>query len=158
MCAETVVMRTAFYRLWRYFHLRDRENPERFNQPSYCYGTNWGTGSCDNGGVHTNRGVQNNVFYRLSQGGTFSRYGRNITVQDLGVAAAGKIAMYVNMYLLTSTAQYDDSRRAWINASNINGFDTNNVKTAWEVAGFYNMPWFTVPPNFASAFPSWLKI
>ena len=50
--------------------LRDMSDPKSYGDPDTYQGTNWATGPADNGGVHTNSGVQNFWFYLLTVGGT----------------------------------------------------------------------------------------
>ena len=78
--------------------LRDLRNPQRFGQPSYYLGTNWYSGSGDNGGVHYNSGVQNFAFYLLSEGGTGSNDGHPYNITGLGAPWRREIALYANMY------------------------------------------------------------
>ncbi|MGL1900896.1 MAG: M4 family metallopeptidase, partial [Fibrobacterales bacterium] len=115
--------------------LRDLRDPQRYQQPSYYQGTHWYSGSGDNGGVHYNSGVQNFVFYLLSEGGVGSNDGFPYDIDGIGIEAAGEIAMYANMYLLTSSSQYRDSRDAWILAATTLGHDASIVEAVWAAAG-----------------------
>ena len=45
--------------------IRDMSNPNSRSQPDTYKGTYWYTGTADNGGVHTNSGVGNFMFYLL---------------------------------------------------------------------------------------------
>ncbi|MCB9497668.1 MAG: S8 family serine peptidase [Fibrobacteria bacterium] len=123
--------------------LRDLRDPQRYGQPSYYLGTNWYTGSSDNGGVHTNSGVQNHAFYLLSEGGSGTNDGHPYAVTALGIEAAGRVAMYANMYLLTSGSNYQDSRDAWIQAASVLGIATEPVEQAWAAVGV--LPQVAVP-------------
>jgi len=50
---------------------RSMENPNAYDDPDTYFGQNWASlGGSDNGGVHTNSGVQNFWFYLLSEGGS----------------------------------------------------------------------------------------
>ncbi len=51
--------------------LRDMQTPTNFGQPDHY--DNRYTGADDNGGVHTNSGIMNHVYYLLSEGGTHSQ-------------------------------------------------------------------------------------
>lgn len=115
--------------------LRDLRNPQRFGQPSYYGGTNWYTGSGDNGGVHYNSGVQNFAFYLLSEGGTGSNDGHSYNITGLGNQAAAAIALYANRYLLTSASQYRDAREAWILAATTLGYNAQTVRDVWTACG-----------------------
>ena len=50
--------------------IRDMSNPNAYQQPDTYNGTYWATGTGDNGGVHTNSGVGNFMFYLLVTGGS----------------------------------------------------------------------------------------
>ncbi|HMA65347.1 MAG TPA: M4 family metallopeptidase, partial [Chitinispirillaceae bacterium] len=115
--------------------LRDLQNPNRFGQPSYYLGTNWYAGSGDNGGVHINSGVQNFAFYLLTEGGSGTNDGHPYNITGLGLNQASEIAMYANIYLLTSASQYRDSRDAWMFAATILGYDTATVSAVWTAVG-----------------------
>ncbi len=97
--------------------LRDMGNPGAYGDPD-TYGTNdpnWYTGAGDNGGVHTNSGVQNHWFYILCQGESGTNYNsQTYNVTGIGISKAEKIAFRDNCYYLTANAQYIDSRNASI--------------------------------------------
>jgi Zn-dependent metalloprotease/subtilisin family serine protease len=115
--------------------LRDMRDPQRYGQPSYYKGTYWYSGAGDNGGVHYNNGVQNFAFYLLAEGGTGTNDGVPYSITGLGIEVAGEIAMYANMYLLTSSAQFQDAREAWLLAASTLGYDTQNVAAVWTAVG-----------------------
>ncbi len=115
--------------------LRDLRDPQRYGNPSYYMGTYWYTGSGDNGGVHYNSGVQNHAFYLLAEGGSGSNDGHPYNLTGMGVDTAGEIAMYANMYLLTSSSQYRDARNGWIQAAVSLGYDADRVSDAWAAVG-----------------------
>jgi Zn-dependent metalloprotease/subtilisin family serine protease len=115
--------------------LRDLRDPLRYGNPSYYLGTSWYTGSGDNGGVHYNSGVQNKLFYLLAEGGSGTNDGHPYNLTGIGIDTAGQIAMYANMYLLTSFSQYRDARNAWIQAAVTLGYDGNRVSDAWAAVG-----------------------
>lgn len=48
--------------------IRNMQNPNQYKNPDTYNGTYWATGTADQGGVHTNSGVQNHWFYILSMG------------------------------------------------------------------------------------------
>lgn len=84
--------------------IRDMKNPPNFQQPdsmesSYYYG-----GSEDNGGVHTNSGVNNKAAYLITDGGTFNGQ----TVSGLGIDKTAKIYYEVQRNLLTSASDYQN--------------------------------------------------
>ncbi len=115
--------------------LRDLRDPQRFQQPSYYLGTFWYDGPDDNGGVHTNSGVQNFAFYLLTEGGKGENDGHPYDIEGLGLEAAADIANYANMYILTSNAQYHDSREAWILAAATLDYDVSTVEQVWNAVG-----------------------
>ncbi|MGL1903364.1 MAG: M4 family metallopeptidase [Fibrobacterales bacterium] len=115
--------------------LRDMQNPNRFSQPKFYKGPYWYSGSSDNGGVHTNSGVQNYVFYLLAEGGAGVNNGTSYSVIAMGIEQAGEIAMHANMYNLSSNATYADSRDAWILAATSLGYSTVQVQAAWAAVG-----------------------
>ncbi|MFC1584981.1 M4 family metallopeptidase [Fibrobacterota bacterium] len=131
--------------------LRDLRDPQKFGQPSYYLGTYWYTGSGDNGGVHYNSGVQNFAYYLLSEGGTGTNDGHAYSITGIGYQAAGEIAMYANIYLLTSSSQYRDSREAWVLAATILGYDVPTVEDVWTACGVLE------PINNLTASPSSLS-
>ncbi len=114
---------------------RDLRDPKRYGQPSYYKGEHWHFGMDDNGGVHTNSGVQNFAFYLLAQGGNGSNEGHSYNISGLGTDAAARIAMRANMVYLTPTSGYHDSRQAWLNAARDLGYPTKTVAAVWTAVG-----------------------
>ena len=88
---------------------RNMSNPPAYGDPDkmtstlydrrQTYDPNW-----DNGGVHTNSGVNNKAVYLMVAGGTFNGY----TINALGWEKVGAIYYEVNTNLLTSGADYSD--------------------------------------------------
>jgi Zn-dependent metalloprotease len=115
--------------------LRDMRDPHRGFQPSYYHGTYWYYGSGDNGGVHTNSGVQNFAFYLLAEGGTGTNDGQPYDITGIGRTAASEVAMRANTVYLSSSSQYIDSREAWISAADDLGYDTATVEDVWDAVG-----------------------
>ena len=73
--------------------IRNMANPNAFQDPDTYKGTYWNATSSDNGGVHTNSGVQNFWFYLLVNGGTGTNdKNTNYGVTGLGIDKAAKIA------------------------------------------------------------------
>lgn len=118
--------------------LRDMRNPKAYGQPSYYKGEYWYSGTDDNGGVHTNSGVQNFAFYLLAYGGTGSNEGTPYSIQGIGSAAAAKVAMRANTVYLTSTAKYLDSRRAWVRAARDLGHPVQTLHAVWNAVGVFD--------------------
>jgi len=72
---------------------RSLQNPNAFGDPDTYLGTNWYTGTGDNGGVHTNGQVIGHWFYLLSIGGSGTNdIGNAYTVNGIGIAQAQAIA------------------------------------------------------------------
>ncbi|GIV42296.1 MAG: hypothetical protein KatS3mg034_1606 [Vicingaceae bacterium] len=90
---------------------RNMANPNQFNDPDTYYGTYWYTGTADNGGVHTNSGVQNFWFYLLTTGGSGTNdIGNNYSVTGQGIAKAQAIAFRNLTVYLSANSQYIDAR------------------------------------------------
>ena len=91
--------------------LRNMQNPKLFNNPRCYKSTYWYTGSADNGGVHTNSGVQNWWYYLISEGGSGTNDPGNIyKVDSIGIIKAEQIAYRSLTYYLTTSSQYADAR------------------------------------------------
>ncbi len=98
--------------------IRDFTNPNRFRDPDTYYGNFYKLDTADNGGVHTNSGVQNYWFYLLSVGGT----GRNdnndpFQVSGIGIEKAAKIAYRNLTCYLNPFATFAASREGSIQAA-----------------------------------------
>ena len=100
--------------------IRSLSAPNNYNQPNTYLGNFWHSGPSDNGGVHTNSGVQNKWFYILANGDTgindFSNY---YNVSGIGMTKAAQIAYYALTSILMNSSQYSDSRQATITAAKI---------------------------------------
>ncbi len=83
---------------------RDMRNPPAFGDPDKMTSPLYYTGLSDNGGVHTNSGVNNKAVYLMTEGGKFN--GR--TVQGIGIAKVAKIYYRAQTTLLTSGSDYGD--------------------------------------------------
>ncbi len=90
---------------------RNMQDTKEDGHPDTYLGQHWFTSSGDNGGVHTNSGVQNHWFYLLTEGGngvndrldTFS-------VAGLGMDTAALIAFHNLRYYLTESSNHYDAR------------------------------------------------
>lgn len=72
----------------------------------------------DYGGVHTNSGVQNFMYYLLVNGGSGTNdNGLRYSVSGIGINAASDIAYQALTNYLTSASQYPDARNAWVHAA-----------------------------------------
>lgn len=95
--------------------LRSMSYPRSKGQPDTYLGTNWATGTGDNGGVHTNSGVLNHWFYIVTAGksGTNNAtpaFAYNVT--GIGMAKSAQIAYYAERDYLTPNSNYADARQA----------------------------------------------
>ncbi len=128
--------------------IRDMSNPNARNQPDTYNGTFWYTGGNDQGGVHTNSGVQNFWFYLLSIGGTGTNdIGVAYTVQGIGIDKAAKIAFRNLTVYMTNNANFANARAGAISAAtDLFGASSNEVTqviNAWCAVGVGN----TCVPN-----------
>ena len=90
---------------------RSMENPGANGDPDTYFGGNWFTGTGDNGGVHTNSGVQNFWFYLLSTGGSGTNdQGDAYNVANIGIDKAGEVAFRNLTVYLTPSSNYEDAR------------------------------------------------
>ncbi|MEN8251705.1 MAG: M4 family metallopeptidase, partial [Bacteroidota bacterium] len=127
--------------------IRSLQNPNANGDPDTYLGTNWAStcGTCsDNGGVHTNSGVQNYWFYLLGVGnGTVTTgtndNGNSYSVSGVGFGAARAIAYRNNVVKLTTNSNYASARAGAIaSAEDIYGACSNEViqvKNAWYAVG-----------------------
>ncbi|MCI5058635.1 MAG: PKD domain-containing protein [Flavobacteriales bacterium] len=91
--------------------IRNMQNPNAESDPDTYQGTYWHTSSSDNGGVHTNSGVQNFWYYLLVTGGSGTNdNGDNYTVNGIGLTDASKIAFRNLTVYLGPNSQYSDAR------------------------------------------------
>jgi bacillolysin len=122
------------------YPIRSLANPNLYNQPDTYHGTNWYYGSADNGGVHTNSGVQNYWFYLLAMGGSGTNdIGTNYNVIGIGIENAAKIAYRTESVYLTSSSDYTITRNLSIQAANdlfgVNSPEAISVENAWCAVG-----------------------
>lgn len=122
------------------FIIRDMSNPNAYSQPDTYKGTFWVTGGADNGGVHTNSGVGNYMFYLLVTGGSGTNdNGNAFTVQGIGLSEADQILYRTETVYLTANSQYADWRTACINAATdlygATSNEVNQVENAWYAVG-----------------------
>ena len=90
---------------------RSMVNPKAYGDPDTYHGTNWESGTSDNGGVHTNSGVQNHWFYLLCQGGNGTNdIGSTYSVTGIGIEKASQIAYRSMTVYLSPTSGYSDAR------------------------------------------------
>jgi len=92
--------------------LRSMSNPNSEGDPDTYFGTNWAPlGGADNGGVHTNSGIQNHWYYLLTEGGSGTNdNGDSYTVSGQGFTTSSQIAFRNLTVYLTSNSEYADAR------------------------------------------------
>ena len=120
--------------------IRDMSNPNSHSQPDTYKGTYWYSGTADNGGVHTNSGVGNFMFYLLVTGGSGTNdIGNSYSVTGIGLAKADQVLYRSETVYLSPTSKYADWRTACINAAtDLYGSGSNEVtqvQNAWYAVG-----------------------
>lgn len=128
-------------------YLRSMSNPSSGlqPQPDTYQGNYWASTSStvDNGGVHTNSGVQNFWFYLLCQGGSGTNdLGNAYSVAGIGITQARQIA-YRNLttYLTPSATYYDAYLGSLQSAQDLYGNPSTQydaVRDAWYAVGIGN--------------------
>ncbi len=115
--------------------LRSMSNPGLYGDPDH-YSKRY-TGTEDNGGVHTNSGIQNQAFYLLAAGGTNRTSG--ISVTGIGRGAAERIFYRALTVKLTSSADFKAVRAATLSAAaDLYGSTSTQYNTtakAWSAVG-----------------------
>ena len=92
-------------------YFRSMSNPKAKGDPDTYLGTNYYLGTADNGGVHTNSGVQNYWFYLLVNGGSgINDNGDSYSVAPLGLDTAARIAFRNLTVYLGRNSQHADAR------------------------------------------------
>ena len=120
--------------------LRNMSDPPAKGDPDTYLGVNWWAATGDNGGVHTNSGVQNKWFYVLSAGeADVNDNGTQYDVTAIGMADASAIAYRNLTVYLTSSSQYVDAREGAIQSA-IDLFGENSQQhlstiEAWRAVG-----------------------
>ncbi|MFB6364807.1 M4 family metallopeptidase [Paenibacillus elgii] len=113
--------------------LRSMENPKLYNQPDRYQDRYQGPG--DNGGVHTNSGINNKAYYLIAQGGT--HYG--VTVNGIGRNAAEQIFYNALLNYLTPTSNFSAMRAAAISSATdlfgANSAQVQSIKKAYTAVG-----------------------
>lgn len=128
-----------------YFAIRSMKNPPAYGDPDSMTSPKYYKGPLDNGGVHTNSGVNNKAAYLMVDGGTFN-YKR---VQPLGINKVAALYYKVQTAYLFPSANYYDLYLA-LNAAcqamastNEAGFTTSDctqVKNATEAVRMHVRP------------------
>lgn len=116
---------------------RDMSNPPRYGQPDTLPPRMITT---DNGGVHTNSGIENKVAFLIADGGIHNGQ----QVQGVGRAKMQQLFFNV-MRTLPSSAQFNDARNRTVavadlwGRTNVHGFTTHDacmVRNVYYAAGF----------------------
>ena len=94
--------------------IRNLQDPTLFNDPDKISSPNYYCGSADNGGVHTNSGVNNKAAYLMADGDTFN----GVTVAGIGIIKTAKIYYEAQTNVLTSGTTYPNLHDALITACN----------------------------------------
>ncbi len=123
-----------------FYTIRSMSNPNTYGQPDTYQGTNWATGSADNGGVHTNSGILNFWFYLLTQGGSGTNdKSFSYSVSGIGMNKAAAIAYRTLTVYLISSSNYANARTYSIQAAkDMYGAASNEatqVANAWDAVG-----------------------
>ena len=144
--------------------IRDMSNPKLMHQPNTYKGQYWVYSIfIDNGGVHTNSGIGNYMYYLLCNGGSGTNdNGDSYTVTKIGFKKAASIIYRTQTVYLFPNALYSDWRTACINAAtDLYGASSNavaQVKNAFfaigigtaaltEIADAKAAPFLKVSPN-----------
>lgn len=128
-----------------FYTIRSMSAPKAYTQPDTYQGTNWYTGTADNGGVHTNSGVLNYWFYLLSVGksGTNDK-GTAYNVTGIGIDKAAAIAYRTLTTKLTAASQYADCRSLSILAAQeiygVGSTEATQTANAWDAVGVVPPP------------------
>jgi Zn-dependent metalloprotease len=128
--------------------MRSMSNPNGAQQPDTYNGQYWTNTtnlSQDNGGVHTNSGVQNFWFYLLSQGGSGTNdLGNSYSVTAIGIAQAREIAYRNLVSYLGPNATFMDAYNGSLQAAqDLYGNPSAQytaVREAWYAVGIGNDP------------------
>jgi len=83
---------------------RNMQNPPAFGDPDKMTSVYYVKGAGDNGGVHTNSGINNKAVALMTDGGTFNGW----TITGLGITKVANIYYEVQTNLLTSGSDYAD--------------------------------------------------
>lgn len=124
-------------------YMRSMSNPKDANDPDTYKGTYWvsTTSQNDNGGVHTNSGVQNKWYYLLTEGGSGTNdKGDNYSVTGIGIEKAQQIAYRSLTNYLVYTSKYINAYHGSLQAvQDLYGDTTTQeykaVKDAWFAVG-----------------------
>ncbi len=105
--------------------IRNMKNPPAYKDPDSMLSSYYYCKAGDNGGVHTNSGVNNKAAYLMTDGGTFNGY----TINPLDMEKVAKIYYEVQTNLLTSGADYQDLADALYQAC-VNLIGTDGIESS----------------------------
>jgi Zn-dependent metalloprotease len=123
------------------FVVRNMADPNSEGDPHTRNGNNWAPlGGADNGGVHSNSGVQNFWFVLLTDGGAGTNdNGDSYNVNSIGLNIAGAVAFRNLTIYLTQSSDYDDARfygiRSAIDLYGGCSDEVQEVTNAWYAVG-----------------------
>ncbi|MCC6462301.1 MAG: M4 family metallopeptidase, partial [Saprospiraceae bacterium] len=123
--------------------LRNMANPKQEDNPDTYKGEFWVSTTADNGGVHTNSGVQNYWFHLLSVGGSGTNdQSDSYTVAGIGLDSAAAIAYRNLNYYLVQLSDYADAREGSLQAAEdlygICSTPVTETAKAWYAVGVGN--------------------
>ena len=150
LIAEGVVLN---YMQEPYTNMRDMANPKnsldgKDPSPDTYEGEHWvvpETDDDDNGGVHTNSGVQNKWYYLLTDGGSGTNdKGTAYDVTGIGIDKAQRIAYLTLTSYATMESDYAAIREASLEATTAlygaSGQEAKTVADAWDAVGVAGSP------------------
>lgn len=131
---------------------RSMLNPNQYSDPDTYKGLYWYSGTDDNGGVHTNSGVQNKWFYILTSGESgINDKGYSYNVTGISMEKAAAIAYRNLTVYLTASSNYAAARACAIQAaSDLYGSESLEVTAtaeAWNAVGVYGPAADNQPPS-----------
>lgn len=104
-----------------------------------CHYSERYTGTSDNGGVHTNSGIQNKMWSLLVNGGTNHKDTTGTTVTGIGMTAASAIAYDADTKFCVSTGNWTMVVNAWVNAAKgrygAGSVQAQQTYNAWKACG-----------------------
>lgn len=128
LIAEEIITASPDDRLY----MRSLEDPTLKNDPIH-YDDRY-IGSADKGGVHTNSGIMNYVYYLLAEGGTHPT--TNVYVPPIGRRWAEDMFYTVLVAFLTPSATFRNVADAMVEVASIYGIDERRaVERAWFAVG-----------------------
>jgi hypothetical protein len=147
----TIFGDSASWQLARHYReggLRDMSNPNLKGQPDTYLGDMWYVGNEDQGGVHTNSGLQNYWFYLLCEGGDgVNDLGHSYSIEPIGMDAATDIT-YRNLteYLISSSDYLDCRIGSLLATADLYGKNSSiyqEIDKAWDAVGVIDEPIIT---------------